>query len=159
MSETRRLASQLERTLNGDAWYGPSWREVLDGVGVAAAMHRAVQQGHTIAEIVLHIITWHEVVTRRFGGEVPQVTDEQDWPRARLASEQEWTAAVQRLFDTGRVLAETMARFPESRVEEERPNNAGTWYTLMIGIVEHDVYHSGQVGLLRKAALAAGTRA
>ncbi len=158
MNECRRLADQLRHTLNGDAWYGPSWREVLDGVGLAAALRRPVDGGHTIAEIVLHTTTWHDVACRRLAGETPQVTDEQDWPRVSLASEEEWTATKRRFFDTGDALAEAFERVPAVRLEEQRPTGAGRWYTLIIGMVEHDIYHSGQAGLLRKAVLPAAAR-
>jgi len=153
MNESGRLADQLNRALNGEAWHGPSWREVLDGVNAQAAVQRPVPNGHSIGEIVLHIVNWHDVVRRRIEGETPDVTDDQDWPRAAFASETEWKATTQRLFDTGRTLSDTIARFPEERLQEERGNNAGTWYQLLIGILQHDLYHAGQVGLLKKAAV------
>lgn len=155
MNEVGRLADQLDRALNGDAWHGPSWREVLDGVGVQAALQRPLPSAHTIGELVLHTINWHEVVRRRILGESPQVTDEMDWPKAAFASEAEWKAAVQRLFDTGRTLSDTIRGFPDARLQEERGNDAGSWYHLMIGILQHDLYHAGQVGLLKKAAVPA----
>jgi uncharacterized damage-inducible protein DinB len=154
MNESQRLADQLERALNGDAWHGPSWREALEGVGLQAALQRPIPNAHGIGEIVLHVTTWQDVARRRLAGETPpQPTDEQDWPRASFASEAEWRAATERLFETGRALAETIARFPEARLLEERGNQTGTWYALMIGILQHDLYHAGQVGLLKKAAV------
>jgi len=153
MNESGRLADQLNRALNGEAWHGPSRREVLDGVNSQVAVQRPVPNGHSIGEIVLHVVNWHDVVRRRIEGETPEVTDDQDWPRAAFASEAEWKAAIQRLFDTGRALSDTIARFPVARLEEERGNNTGTWYQLLIGILQHDLYHAGQVGLLKKAAV------
>src|SRR5439155_13470900 len=121
-------------------WYGPSWREALEGVGFAAALQHPVPNGHSIGEIVLHTTTWHDVARRRLEGESPKVTDEQDWPRASFANEEEWAAATRRLFDTGRELAAAIVRFPGERLLEERPNNAGTWYALMISMLQHDLY-------------------
>src|SRR5213594_2011655 len=119
MSETKRLADQLERALRGDAWHGPSWKEVLDGIGVADALRKPVPNGHSIAEIVLHTTTWHDAAKRRFQGETPQVSDEQDWPRASFTTEEEWSRATTRLFDTGRALSEMIASFPENKLLEE----------------------------------------
>ncbi|HKA24262.1 MAG TPA: DinB family protein [Candidatus Eisenbacteria bacterium] len=153
MSESGRLADQLRKSLHGVAWYGPSWRESLEGIGAADAVRRPVAQGHTIGEIVLHVITWHEVAKRRLGGDTPpQPTPEQDFPTAAFANEGEWKAATDKLFATGNALAETIAAFPDSRLDEERGNNAGTWYHLACGMLQHDLYHLGQVGLLRRAA-------
>ena len=157
MSESKRLADQLQRALRGDAWHGPSWREVLEDVSLADAVRRPIPQAHSIAEIVLHTTTWHDVAKRRLDGETPKVTEEQDWPKAAFTSEAEWTAATKRLFDTGQALGDTVGAFPEPRLQEERPGNAGTWYQLAIGILQHELYHAGQVALLRKAGVSAAT--
>jgi hypothetical protein len=153
MNESERLAQQYQRALNGEAWHGPSWREALEGVTREAALRRPIPEAHSIAEIVLHETTWHDVVRRRFEGESPEVTDAQDWPAARFTDDAAWDAAVRRLFDTGSALSETVARFPAERLEAKRPNVDGTWYELAIGQLQHVLYHAGQVSLLRKAAV------
>ena len=150
MNETKRLADQLERALNGEAWHGPSWKELLDGVTFEAAVRRPIPDAHSIAEIVMHAGTWHDVVRRRIEGESPQVSDEEDWPPAPK-NEAEWTAAVARLLDTGKSLSDTIAAFPVRRLEDSRPGVDDTWYGLLIGELQHVLYHAGQVALLRKA--------
>src|SRR5262249_33416997 len=153
MGESARLAEQLQKALQGEAWYGPSWREALEGGGVAEALRRPVAQGHSIGEVVLHVITWQGGAAKRLNGATPaQPAQEQDWPKAAFASEKEWKEATDRLFETGAALAEAIASFPEARWDEPRPNNAGTWYQLGCGMLQHDLYHLGQVSLLKKAA-------
>ena len=153
MNESERLANQIERALNGEAWHGPSWREVLEGVSRTAALQKPVPEAHSIAEIVLHAGTWHDVVRRRLLGETPEVSDEQDWPRAAFQTDRDWANAVARLFDTGRALRDAVAAFPPEKLHQMRPKLNQTWYALAIGILQHDLYHAGQVGLLRKAAV------
>jgi hypothetical protein len=151
MNESEQLADQLTRGLNGDAWHGPSWRETLGGVTREAALHRPIPEAHTIAEIVLHATTWHEVVRRRLGGESPEVSDAQDWPAVSFTDDAAWSAAVARLFETGRALTETVRGFPAGKLHEKRPSADGTWFELIIGELQHVLYHAGQVGLLKKA--------
>jgi len=153
MNESKRLASQLERALNGGAWHGPSWREALEGVTREDALHRPIPEAHSIAEIVLHFTTWQDVVRRRLEGESPQVSDAEDWPTAVFPDEAAWSAAVARLFDTGRSLREVIERFPVERLEEQRPGVDDTWFALIIGQLQHMLYHGGQIGLLRKATV------
>jgi len=154
MGESARLADQLHKSLQSDAaWYGPSWKQTLEGVTFKDALNRPVAQGHSIGEIVLHTITWHEVATQRLsGGTPPQPTAEEDWRKAAFSSEKDWHAAVDQLFATGAALADAIAALPDTRLDEQRPNNAGTWYNLACGMLQHDLYHLGQVGLLKKAA-------
>jgi hypothetical protein len=153
MSETKRLARQLERALNGGAWYGPSWKEALDGVTRTEALQRPIPAGHTIAEIVLHAITWHDVVRRRLEGESPDVSDAQDWPEAVVPDDRAWSALVTRLLATGVALRDTIERFPPERLSEKRPGLDDTWFDLILGELEHVLYHLGQVGILRKATV------
>ena len=155
MNESKRLAEQLAKALNGDAWHGPSWRETLEGIDCGAANHRPISGAHSIAEVVQHATTWNDVVRRRLEGESLQVSDAEDWPNVDLAEEGAWTAARARLFETGRGLTEAVARFPAEKLHEKRPGVDGTWHDLIIGQLQHVLYHAGQVGLLRKAGVRA----
>src|SRR5881396_2873661 len=104
MNDSERLADQLKRALTGGAWHGPSWGETLEGITREVALHRPIPEAHTIAEIVLHATTWHDVVRRRLHGESPEISEAEDWPTAAFADEAAWSAAVARLFETGNAL-------------------------------------------------------
>jgi hypothetical protein len=56
MSEIHRIADQLKRSLEGEAWHGPALRELLSGVTAKQAAARPLAGAHSIWEIVLHII-------------------------------------------------------------------------------------------------------
>jgi hypothetical protein len=151
MNESQQLASQMERALNGGAWHGPSWREALDGINSDGAQKRPIPRAHTVAEIVNHATTWHDVVRLRLEGERPQVSDAEDWPSTGITDEAAWMQTVGRFFESGRMLHETVGRFPPERIHERRPGLDDTWFDLIIGELQHMLYHAGQVVLLRKA--------
>jgi uncharacterized damage-inducible protein DinB len=155
MNESERLALELRKALNGEAWHGPSWRELLEGVTREEALERPIAGVHTIAEIVLHVTTWEDVARRRLEGETPEVSDAEDWPPPALPGESAWQATVERLFVTSRALRDTLARFPAERLHERRPGMDQTWYAMLIGELQHVLYHAGQVSLLKKAAVGA----
>jgi len=151
MSETKRLANEVRKALNGEAWHGPTWKDNLDGVGREAATYRPIPEAHTIAEVVLHATTWHDVVRRRIEGETPEVTSDQDWPVGAFADDAAWNATVARLFETGKALAAAIESFPADKLLDKRPGVDGTWYELISGELQHVLYHAGQVGILKKA--------
>jgi hypothetical protein len=150
MNESERLAGELDKALHGGAWHGPSWREALEGVSLASALQRPIPEAHSIAEIVLHATTWHDVVRRRLDGESPQVPDSEDWPAAALPNDAAWSTAVGRLFETGRALCDTVRRFPPEQLHEQRPRVDDTWYGLISGELQHALYHAGQIAILKK---------
>lgn len=153
MNDSERLADQLKRALTGGAWHGPSWGETLEGITREVALHRPIPEAHTIAEIVLHATTWHDVVRRRLHGESPEISEAEDWPTPAFADEAAWSAAVARLFETGNALVATVSGFPVKKLHEARPGAGGVWFELIIGELQHVLYHAGQVSLLKKARL------
>lgn len=151
MNDSERLARQLEMALNGGAWHGPSWKEVLEGVTAKAAATRPVEDAHAIVEIVGHAAAWNEIVRLRIEGGAPNITNEQNWPEAGKLVKKTWEAATARLFDEGAALCRTVAAFPPKRLQEARPAPAsGTWEDLILGQLQHLTYHAGQVAVLRK---------
>ena len=80
MTETFRLADQIRRAFEGNAWHGDSVLELLAGVNARTAAARPIKNAHSIWEILLHIAAWDDAVRRRIGGTAVTLTDEQNFP-------------------------------------------------------------------------------
>ena len=65
MSESDRILEQLKRTFYKEAWHGPAFLEILDGVTAEQASKHSIANAHSIWEIVLHTKTWIEAVRIR----------------------------------------------------------------------------------------------
>jgi uncharacterized damage-inducible protein DinB len=150
MKEIERIVDQLDRAWRGPAWHGPSVQESLEGVDAAVASRRSIAGGHTIWELAEHIAAWEEIVRTRIEGNAVTPTDEMDWPPVRESSAEAWQRTRDRMASNHDRLRAVFAAFPDGRLDEVRPG-ADTWYVLLHGIVQHDLYHAGQIGLLRKA--------
>lgn len=156
MSEMNRIADQLRRAYEGDAWHGPSVLEALEGITAAQAARRPIPEAHSIWEIVLHIATWNDVVRRRALGEKVDVSDAEDWPAVTATDEESWTRAKSRLDAAHRALLELLATLPESRLDEPLVPGGSTGYIQIHGVVQHDLYHAGQIVVLKKAKAVTG---
>jgi len=153
MTEAERIADQLRRAFEGDAWHGPSVWEILREVRSQKAACRPILGAHTIWEIVLHIATWEAVVRRRLEGEfITMVSPERDWPPVRDASEAAWPNSLELLKRGNQQLREAISRFPSERLDEPVPGMDYTVYTMLHGVVQHALYHAGQIALLNKAS-------
>jgi GNAT superfamily N-acetyltransferase/uncharacterized damage-inducible protein DinB len=152
MSEIQRIEDQLRRAFEGDAWHGPAVRELLGDVTAAKAAARPLPDAHSIWEIVLHIATWEGVVRRRLQGEaVADLPSEQDWPPVQETTETAWHKAMDDLDRGHRALREAIARSDEGRLAELVPGKEHSVYHMLHGIIQHDLYHAGQIAVLKKA--------
>jgi hypothetical protein len=158
MNDSERLAKQLDMALHGEAWHGPSWQEILKDLEPVAASRRPIPEAHSIAEIVVHAGTWNEIVRQRLQGLSPSVPDHDGWLDIQEMDKKTWDAAVKALFDHGVALRETVAKFPPERLHENRSNTDGTWQDLILGQLQHLLYHAGQAAVLKKGAIVGSLR-
>ena len=143
--ESRRIATQLERAVNGPAWHGPSVREAVRGVSAAKAAARPLPKGHSIWELVLHATAWLEIVRKRVEGTPPSVTPAMNWPKAGRQSAAEWRRAVLALTHATARLGRTIRSLDDRRL--------GRHYLGLHGVVQHTIYHAGQIAMLKKSVL------
>jgi uncharacterized damage-inducible protein DinB len=151
-SESALIADQLRRAFDGDAWHGPALLELLDDVDAATAAAKSLSDVHSIWELVLHIAAWDGATCRRIAGEVCQPEGTDNFPAVPKATEAAWRKAVAEAKRTHDVLVKTVARLPESRLRERVPGKKYDFYHLLHGVAQHELYHAGQIAILRKCA-------
>ena len=153
--ECARIADQLASTLNGEAWYGDSLREILEGVTPTEALSRPIPSAHSIWEMVLHVEAWCKLsdgATR--GVAIPAwatMPKELDWPPMVDNGDQAWQQAVASFFASHLKLVEAIKGFADERLGSAVPGRSYTFYRLFQGVTQHAVYHGGQIALLKKA--------
>lgn len=153
MGEVRRIVDQLQRAWDGDAFHGTPVKNLLQGVKPEAAFARPVPGAHTIAELALHIATWEDIVRRRLGGEVVDtVPDDVDWPPVKDQSPAAWDALRKRLDEVHARLEAAISVLPEPRLREPVAARDYDVGYMLQGILQHGLYHAGQIALLQKAA-------
>ena len=153
MSEAARIADQLRRAFYGDAWHGDSLVEILEGVTAAQAAARPIAGAHTIWELVLHIAAWDGAVLRRLGGVAMELSDAENFPPVTDASEAAWRKALAQVRRDHEKLVAAVTSLPDSRLGDVVPGKEGahyTFYYMLHGVVQHELYHAGQIALLKK---------
>jgi len=153
MPEAARILDQLHRAYEGPAWHGPALREVLAGVSCQTAARRPIPEAHTIWELVLHLTVWMSVPTRRIAGaEIPTLPPDQDWPAAPEPSEAGWQQALDQLAQAQFSLESEVSKLPDDRLREKVLGKVPySIYTMLHGVVQHNLYHTAQRALLKKA--------
>ncbi len=151
-SEAAGIGELLRRAFDGSAWHGPSVLELLEGMDAATAAAKPIADVHSIWELLLHIAVWDKAGMVRLTGKKWQPTGTANFPVVpHKATEAAWQKAI---ADTKRIhekLVKTVAALPESRLRDRVPGKRYDFYHMLHGIAQHELYHAGQIAILKKA--------
>jgi uncharacterized damage-inducible protein DinB len=157
-SEAAGIADQLRRAFYGDAWHGPAVLELLEDVDAETAAARPLDDVHSIWELLLHIEAWDRAGLKRLAGKKAQLKGKQNFPDMPKRTEKAWQEAVAAAKRTHDTLIETVAGLSEKRLRDQVPGKPYDFYHMLHGIAQHELYHAGQIAILKKAG-ARGKRA
>jgi uncharacterized damage-inducible protein DinB len=153
MTQCERLADQIRRAFEGEAWHGDSLLEILSGVDASSAAARPISNGHSIWELALHIRAWDHAVLQRADGNAVELSDAENFPVVSDASSAAWQGTLLALQQTHAELVKAIEAFPDSRLNDPVPGKSESYYDfyyLFSGIAQHELYHAGQIALLKK---------
>jgi len=158
MSRTDDLIDQLARIQDGDPWYGDPVARLLAGLTPKEAAAHPIQGAHSIWELVLHLQSWIDEVSRRLDTGVAREPEAGDWPEVPTPTAAHWRAAQAALARAHAGLQQRLRSLPDHRLDQvigdarDRPLGTGVTCLVMLhGLLQHDTYHLGQIALLRKA--------
>jgi uncharacterized damage-inducible protein DinB len=157
MSEKERLLNQFEREVQGQPWHGSSLTTILDGVTAAQAAHKPSAEAHSIWEILLHMTGWKREVTRRAVGHEAGEPAQGDWPAIGGPTDARWREAQADHLRAQRELVDVVRDLSDSQLATKVPGNSEAFVgaglsvlATLWGLLQHDVYHAGQIAILKK---------
>jgi uncharacterized damage-inducible protein DinB len=106
----------------------------------------------SIWELLLHVAASADIARRRLTGEeMETVPEEVAWPGPQETSRDAWGRAVDAFEEAYRGLRQAVAGFPDSRLTEAVPGREYPFYVMLYGLMEHALYHAGQIEVLMAA--------
>jgi hypothetical protein len=156
------LLQLLDEGYDRKAWHGPNLKGSVKLVEPQVAAFRPAPDRKNIWEHVVHCAYWKYAVRRRITGEkrgsFPYTGSNwftrpdpavhlMDWPEA-------WAADKKMLDETHRLLKEAIATFDPKKLDKTWTGSKYVPTKQILGIAMHDVYHAGQIQLLKKLARA-----
>jgi uncharacterized damage-inducible protein DinB len=149
------LLRVVDQAFDRQSWHGPNLRGSIRGIGPELAVWRPAHDRHSIAEQVVHAAYWKYVVRRRLLGEKRgsfPLKGSNWFARAAPLSAAAWQADIALLEDTHGSLRAAIAALDPGTLDRKAPGGTVTTLHLITGIAAHDVYHSGQIQLLKRLA-------
>lgn len=143
------------------AWHGPNLRGSLRGVTFRTAAWRPARARHNIWEIAVHTAYWKYVVRRRLLGEKRgsfELKGSNWFPRPTVLTRHAWEVDLAVLEQAHRSMRAAVANLRPSDLHVTPPGSKVSNFDLIAGIAAHDVYHAGQVQLLKRLAARAATK-
>ena len=150
MTEIERITDQLNRAFVGEAWHGPAVIEILEGVTAQQAAAHPVA-GHSIWELALHLAAWTRAVLRRLHGDPAQLTDAENFPAVTDSSEQAWEEVRESIKQAHVELRGAILPLDDSRLDQPIIEGMSSIYVTLHGVIQHSLYHAGQIAILKKA--------
>lgn len=147
------LLKLIDEAYKSKTWHGPNLRGSLRGVTAVAAVWRPSPKRHNIWEITLHAAYWKYAVRRRLCGDKRgsfPIKGSNWFVLPADANEAEWKAHLHLLDEMHRVLRDAIADMSPARLFTKVPGSKHTAAELIYGIACHDVYHAGQIQLLKR---------
>ncbi|MBF4493451.1 DinB family protein [Flavobacterium sp. JLP] len=150
MSESKRISNLYQSIYNGNPWLEVTLAHTLENVTAAQAYRKVNPNLNTIWEIVNHLIQWRRNILRRVQGETVLTPDHNYFVPVLDSSEAAWEQSIQNLAKSQELWNAFFEDFDDADLDKIYVNNGHTFYEHIHGIIQHDVYHLGQIVILKK---------
>lgn len=143
----------LDEAYEKRAWHGPNLKGSLRGLGAQEASWRPGPDRHNIWEIAVHAAYWKYAIRRRLTGDKRGAfpLEGSNWfARPDVPTDKAWRADVAMLEDEHRRLRATVAKLSPTALSVKPHGSKHPTDTLVSGGAAHDVYHAGQIQLLKR---------
>lgn len=146
------LLAALDEAYQRQSWHGPNLRGSMRGITAAQAAFRLAPGRHNIHELVVHAAYWKYAVRRSLTGEKRGAFAQKgsNWFVRDKEDEAQWRADVKLLGEEHRQLIEAVTAFDPARLTGLTPKKKFTYEQLIRGAAAHDLYHAGQIQLLKR---------
>ncbi len=156
MRDVTQLLAILDQAYNRASWHGTNLRGSIRRVGVKQAAWRPEQKRHNIWEIVVHAAYWKYAAARRFngGGRGSFPLKGSNWFQRPVeqaqSTESAWRADIALLDQMHELLRTAVTRLSPKDLARTPAGKKVSNFTLLSGVAAHDLYHAGQIQLLKR---------
>jgi hypothetical protein len=147
------LVEMLDRAYDQRSWHGPNLRGAIRGLDAVTAAWRPAPDRHNAWEHVVHAAYWKYVVRRRLLGEKRgsfSLKGSNWFARPLQPTDQAWAEDVRLLHDVHQSLRSAVASLPPRQLDARPAGSQIGPRELILGVASHDVYHAGQIQLLKR---------
>ncbi len=145
MNQTQQIADSYRAVTIKGAWYGPSLAEMLAETSPELATTPPVLGAHSISALLQHLLLWNERIRNTSDSHpMPRWEAEKEWAEPPIP----WNELIAHWNQSRDLLEEKIRSFPIENLAKQVPGRSYPYETLLHGIVQHAIYHSGQIAMV-----------
>ncbi len=146
------IINNLENTLSGEPWFGRAVYNLLDEIDEATVSTKTKDTDHSLIELLWHMNTWAEFtlanLENRSADEL-KVIEENDW-RNIDPKKHSWKKGMEELKSIHKKIVQILSEKEDIFLKEIVPNRKFNYRFMLNGLIQHNIYHAGQVAYLKK---------
>lgn len=146
------LISKLQNNFDGMPWYGDALLPRLKEVNYLK-VNISIAYANSIARLLKHLVNWRIFIIKKLEGDTDYdivLNDCNDWTEIHIHSELEWNALIAELETSQNKIIELLQTKNDAFMQTIVPNRTYTFQHMIEGIIQHDIYHFGQITFLDK---------
>jgi|SRR5688572_13374243 len=150
--ETQYIIKSFESTLSGQPWFGRAVYEILGEADEAKVNTKPNGTEHSMIELLWHMNTWADFVLGSLenkSAEEMKAIESNDWRQIDLRTHT-WKKGIEQLKATHNRIIELLGQKEDSFLSDIVPTRQFNFRFMLNGLVQHNIYHLGQVAYLQK---------
>ncbi len=147
----KNLLRQLRELQEGSLWFDQSVRLKIDSLTDQEALTRPHPQIHSVAEHISHMLAWRNECLLRFkGGRTELMNSPEDWKDNLELSKIGWNRLKNLFYESTDTLIKALENQDDAYLDTPFQDTEYNFHYLIEGILQHDLYHLGQIGITIK---------
>ena len=146
------IIKSFENTLSGQPWFGRAVYEILGEVDEVKANIKPTGSDHSMIVLLWHMNTWAGFVLGSLENKTAEemkAIEANDW-REIDPKIHTWKKGMEQLRVTHNKIVEILSKKEDSFLSEIVPTRKFNYRFMLNGLIQHNIYHLGQVAFLKK---------
>lgn len=146
------IAEQLKDAYNGEPWFGRNIHEILNEIDEVIVFEKPEGQ-HSILALLWHMITWKEFTISRLRNDSHKSVEyfeQYDWRELNHSDKTLWQKGLQQFSHRHSELVDIVQQQKDEILSNVVAGREYDFRKLLYGIVQHDIYHIGQIAYIKK---------
>lgn len=140
-----RFASQLKEGFNGEPWFGESLSSRLHKIEEEAGSPHELSR---VSDLIQHLLNWRNFVIRKLEGDSDfdiELNSESDWTSCQIQTLSDWKELLRKFEISQERLLKLLQGKSDQFMQQQVPGKGYSYEHMMIGLLQHDAYHQGQI--------------